>query len=295
MKALHVLGRIFLIAALLLNVAWSLDVPALTGRVNDTGLLLSSAERQQLESFLADYESKTSNQLVLLTIPSLEGESLEAYSIRVVEKWKIGQKDKNNGLLMLVSKADRAIRIEVGYGLEGKITDAFSGYVIREVIVPAFRAGSYYGGIYTAFDTLTKKIADEFTADQNKTGSGAGMDEETLGRNLIVLAVVTIFLGTVLQLGSSKKKPLRPGWAGMIVLTLLALIFFGPGGAIFILAALLLGFPYGFIAMFVATIFWALVSSSGSSSGGGGFGGSSGGGFSGGGGSFGGGGSSGRW
>ena len=97
---------------------FALDVPKLKGRINDYAGILNSSEESQLESVLRKTEAKTSSQVVLLTIPSLEGENLEDYSIRVVEKWQIGQKEYDNGALLLVALAEKKVRIEVGYGLE---------------------------------------------------------------------------------------------------------------------------------------------------------------------------------
>jgi len=125
----------------------ALDVPALQGRINDYAGLLSSSEKAELEQYLASVEKTTGDQIALLTIPSLKGENLESYSIRVVENWKLGQKGKDNGVLLLVAMDEKKIRIEVGYGLEDTLTDAVSGYIIREIIVPQFKKGNFAGGI----------------------------------------------------------------------------------------------------------------------------------------------------
>jgi uncharacterized protein len=137
--------------------AHALDVPALDARVNDYAALLDDAHRQSLESKLATYEQATGHQFVLLTVPTLDGDALEDFSIRAVEKWKLGAKGRDDGLLLLVAFQDRKLRIEVGYGLEGEITDAFTAGVIREVLAPAFRAGRPADGIDNAFDLLMAK------------------------------------------------------------------------------------------------------------------------------------------
>jgi len=141
--------------------AFALDVPPLRGHVNDTADLLSPTAEQALEQKLSSYEQRTQHQFALLTIDSLDGDSLEDFSIRVVEQWKLGQKGKDDGLLLLVVKGDRKLRIEVGYGLEGDITDAFSSQVIRKVLTPAMRAGNAEAGIQGAFDVLMPKAAGE--------------------------------------------------------------------------------------------------------------------------------------
>jgi uncharacterized protein len=139
--------------------AQALDVPRLTGYVNDEAGLLSAAERTALEQKLDAYEKQSGQQFALLTIPTLDGDALESFSIRVVEQWKLGKKGKDDGLLLLVVRDDHKLRIEVGYGLEGEITDAFSSRVIRDVIAPAFRAGAPAQGINAAFDALIIKAS----------------------------------------------------------------------------------------------------------------------------------------
>ena len=143
------------------GVAWARDVPPLRGHVNDTADMLSDAAEQQLEQKLVSYEQKTHHQFALLTIDSLDGDALEDFSIRVVEAWKLGQKGKDDGLLLLVAKRERKLRVEAGYGLEGDVTDAFSAQVIRNVLTPALRAGNAEQGIQKAFDALMQKAAGE--------------------------------------------------------------------------------------------------------------------------------------
>jgi len=139
-------------------------VPPLTAHVNDTANLLSEAARAKLEQKLSDYERTNGRQFALLTIDSLEGDALESFSIRVVEAWKLGKKGKDDGLLLLVANKEHKLRIEVGYGLEGTITDAFSARVIRNVLVPAMRAGNAAGGFDQAFALLMQKAAGEDVA-----------------------------------------------------------------------------------------------------------------------------------
>jgi len=139
---------------LVVGPAFALAVPSLDGRVNDHAGLLPHDRAQDLEQRLADYEQKTGHQFVLLTIDSLEGDPLEDFSMRTVEKWKLGRKKVDDGLLLLIAKKERKVRIEVGYGLEGSITDADSSRIIRHVIAPAFRANDYAGGIELAFAAL---------------------------------------------------------------------------------------------------------------------------------------------
>ncbi len=141
--------------------ARALDVPPLTARVNDAAQLLSPSEREALEAKLAAYEAQSGQQFVLLTVPSLEGDPIEDFSIRVAEKWKIGQRGKDNGIILVVAKADRKMRIEVGYGLEGDVTDVFSSRVIREILTPAFRESAFARGLNDAFDMLYRKASGQ--------------------------------------------------------------------------------------------------------------------------------------
>ena len=126
---------------------FSLEVPELTGRVNDYANIISSEDEFKITQYLANLENTTSIQMAVLTIPSLEGDDIEEFSFRTAEKWQIGQKDSDNGAILVVSMAERKIRIETGYGLEGKLTDTKSGLIIRNVIAPEFQKGNYSEGI----------------------------------------------------------------------------------------------------------------------------------------------------
>ncbi len=139
-------------------------VPKLKGRVNDYAGILDASQEAQIEGALASFESQTTTQIALLTVKSLDGDSVEQYSMRVAEQWKIGQKGKDNGVILLVAPNDRQVRIEVGYGLEGALTDLESSRIIRHVIIPAFKTGNYYAGIVGGLDGIMKATQGEFTA-----------------------------------------------------------------------------------------------------------------------------------
>ena len=139
-------------------VAHAQEVPYFSGYVNDYAHLLTESTRQELEARLKDHEERTTNQVTVLTIESLEGASLEEYSSGVAESLKIGQKEKDNGILLLVARDDRKIRIEVGYGLEPYLTDAYAGRIIREVITPHFRDGDYDAGIAAGVNAILEKV-----------------------------------------------------------------------------------------------------------------------------------------
>ncbi|HRJ99622.1 MAG TPA: TPM domain-containing protein [Ignavibacteria bacterium] len=226
--------------------------------VDETGTL-NPAEHKNILTKLVNEDKATSNQIVVYIISSLEGESLEDVSIRIAEKNKIGKKDRNNGVLMLIVKDDRKIRIEVGYGLEGALTDAKSSSIIRNVITPKFKQGNYYQGINDGVDAIISAIKGEYTAD-NTDSSGSGSGTCCFGIPIFIMiifififiSIITSILRRIFGFGNFIRtgKKGSGGWGG----------FTGSG--------------------------W----SSGSGSSGGSFGG-----FSGGGGSFGGGGASGSW
>src|SRR6185503_11658983 len=144
--------------------AWRADtsglapIPKLAARVTDETNTLSAAERQALETKLADWEQRTGNQLVVLLIPSTKIEPIEAYSIRVAEAWKIGRKGQDNGVLFLIAKNDRKMRFEVGYGLEGVLTDVTARRIIAETVTPYFRQNNFAAGINAGVDRVISVV-----------------------------------------------------------------------------------------------------------------------------------------
>jgi len=122
--------------------------------VNDYAGMLDASDREALERKLQDYETSSSSQVMVATFPSLEGETLEDFSIRLADKWRPGQKTRENGVILLVIKEDRKVRIEVGYGLEGVLTDAATRSIIQDEILPHFREGDYKGGIFAGVDAI---------------------------------------------------------------------------------------------------------------------------------------------
>jgi len=144
-------------------------LPELWGlHVHDDAHILSQQTVDSLETLLKTYEDSTSNQLAVLIISSLEGEILEEYSLRVAEKWKLGQKDKDNGALLLIAVDDHKMRIETGQGLEGVLTDAVSNRVIRNEIAPLFRKGEYDTGVKRGINAMIRAIGGEYTADDTE-------------------------------------------------------------------------------------------------------------------------------
>jgi uncharacterized protein len=143
------------------HAARALDVPALTGHVNDYARVLPADRARELEAKLTAYEQRAGQQFALLTIESLEGEAIESFSIRVAEQWKLGHGKRDDGLVLVVVPKERKLRIEVGYGLEGNVPDAIAARVIREIIAPAFQRADYASGIEAAFDALMRAASGQ--------------------------------------------------------------------------------------------------------------------------------------
>jgi uncharacterized protein len=273
----------------LLQAALALEVPPLRGRVNDYAGLLSTGVANQLQLQLRDFEQKDSTQIVVLTVPSLEGDSLEDFSMRVADRWKIGHKGLDNGAILLVSRADRKVRIEVGYGLEGRLTDLIAGRIIREVILPEFRAGRFDQGVVNGVQAMIDTVRGEFKSDDR---SAAGGPAPAALSDAVPFLVLFIFL--VLSLGRVSRALGTVG--GGFLMPFLGHMAFSPGvGALIGLAGI--GLISGFILSLMAGLAPAgSMRNYGRRPGGwpGGFS-TGGGGFSGGGGGFGGGGASGSW
>jgi uncharacterized protein len=159
---------LLLLAALLLAAGSAFAapvVPPARGYVNDTAGLLSAEARNQVERFLRDFERSDSTQIAVLTIPSLEGEDLEGYAIRVAQAWGIGQKGKDNGALLLIAKEEHAVRIEVGYGLEDRLTDLLAGRIVDQEIVPRFKSGDFDGGVKAGVQAMVDATRGAYTGD----------------------------------------------------------------------------------------------------------------------------------
>lgn len=176
--------------------------PAPNRLVFDSADLLGPQVEERLESFLEDFERSGSNQLVVATFPSLEGEALEDLTLRIAEAWKPGYKDRDNGAMLFVFKDDRAIRIEVGYGLEDRLTDAVSATIIHREMIPRFREGKFEEGIIAAVDAMMKASAGAYKPLPAKAASR--------GR----LPVGVLFLFALLFLGLFRGVP-WPFWLGL--------------------------------------------------------------------------------
>jgi uncharacterized protein len=245
--------------------AQSLTFPELTGRVVDGAGILDASTREQLEKLSADLEAKTTDQLVVVTLKSLQGTSIEDYGYQLGRKWQIGQKDKNNGVILLVAPNDRRVRIEVGYGLEPTLTDAISSVIIQGSILPRFRAGDFAGGVRRGAEDIAQVLSGDAKEIQEHAAQRQSASRGLSTGELIILAfwifVAFMIIRNVIASMRGQRGGIRPGQVRR-------------------------------------TSDWTnynpvIIGGGRSDSGWGG--GSSGGGFSGGGGSFGGGGSSGSW
>ena len=149
------------VAFLLVLPALALDFPALSGRVVDDAGVLDEGTRAALTQKLAEFETKTTDQFVVVTLKSLQGTSIEDLGVELGRHWQIGQRDKNNGVLLIVAPNERRVRIEVGYGLEGALTDAVSRLIIENGITPRFRAGDFAGGITRGVDDIISVLSGD--------------------------------------------------------------------------------------------------------------------------------------
>ncbi|MGK6323028.1 TPM domain-containing protein [Sphingomonas sp. DT-51] len=250
-----------LVALLVATHAAAQHFPPLTGRVVDAAKLLDADQVRQLDSLSAAVEQASSRQLVVATVPSLEGYPIEDYGYRLGRAWGIGQKGANNGVILLVAPDERKVRIEVGYGLEPIVTDAYASVIVNQTILPHFRDGDMAGGIVAGAQRLADQLKLPLEAAERRAAQA-----------------------------SARKAPAQDGGDWMVAAFWIAVVL------VFVLLPLLRRSGGGkrYRGGFAPVVMWG----SGSSWGGGGSGwggGSSGGGFSGGGGSFGGGGASGSW
>ncbi len=262
-------------------------VPKLTQRVTDLTATLDAAQRQALEAKLSAFEAGKGSQIAVLILPTTQPETIEQFGIRVAEAWKLGRKGVDDGVLLLIAKEDRKLRIEVGYGLEGALNDATAKRIVSEIISPYFKRSEFYAGIDAGVTAIIKVVEGEPLPPPSSTGADRADSDgfgELLGTGFVIFLMGNIILRQLLG-----RLP-----SGLIV-----------GGLIGTLAwVMILSLAWAVAAGLVAFLFSLMFGLSGRGSSfpsvwgggsGGGWGGGGGGGFSGGGGGFGGGGASGGW
>ena len=284
-------ARALLLAILLVGssfVTAQVPVPPLTGHVIDQTSTLTTEQKATLEQTLAAFEARKGSQLAVLMVASTAPEAIEQYALRAAEQWKLGRKKIDDGVILVVAKADRALRIEVGYGLEGALNDATSKRIISETILPLFKQQDFYAGITAGVGQIIRVVDGEplpQPGDKRSTGLG---DIGSLGQYVPILFVLAVVGGGVLRAALGKVP-------GAVV----------TGGAVAVLAWFVAGAVSIAVVAGVIALFFTLLGGGlggrgmggyyGGMGRGGGHGGFGGGGFSGGGGGFGGGGASGRW
>jgi uncharacterized protein len=267
-------------------------VPPLSARVTDLTNTLTVQQVATLEQTLQAFEARKGSQIGVLIVPSTQPESIEQYSIRVVEQWRLGRKGVDDGALLIIAKNDHTLRIEVGYGLEGALNDAVCARIIREIITPRFRQGDFYGGITDGIARMIGVVDGEplpppAPALHSATGGGA--------QYIFVLLLVMVFGGLVCRIVGQLPGALITGGAAGFLIWLFAgaLAIAIPVAVFAFLFTMANGSSMGRV---IGATAWGGGFGGGFGGGsGGGFGGGSGGGFGGGGGGFGGGGASGGW
>ena len=256
-------------------------VPPLTGRVTDLTATLTAEQKATLEQTLQAFEARKGSQIAVLIVSTTTPETVEQYALRVAEQWKLGRKKVDDGAVLVVAKDDRALRIEVGYGLEGALNDATSKRIISEIITPRFKQGDFYGGITAGVDQIIRVIDGEPSPEPK--GKSAG-DTADIQQYIPLIFILALVVGGVL-------RSVLGRFPGALV----------TGGAVAIIAWLFAGAVSIALVAGVIALFFTLLGGGmgghgmGGHHGGHGRGGFGGGGFSGGGGGFGGGGASGRW
>ncbi|MCB2013813.1 MAG: YgcG family protein [Sphingobium sp.] len=260
LRLIYRLSAMMLVAVLLLaSHAYAQQFPELTGRVVDAANILDPAQEAALTAKLENLEQQSQRQLVVATIPDLQGYEIADYGYRLGDHWGVGDKERDDGVILIVAPNDRKVRIEVGYGLEGILPDILAGRIIRNAIIPRFKADDYPGGISAGVDEITRLLLlpPEEARKVAQQAKQEASDNNDNGQLIFILFIIFIFFILPMIRRRRRGRAYRGGIAPVII--------WGPG------------------------------SSSGSSHGWGGGGWSVGGGFSGGGGSFGGGGASGGW
>ena len=270
-------------------------VPPLQGHLTDLTKTLSAEQAQAIEQSLTTFENRKGTQIAILILPSTGPEPIEPFSIRVAEKWKIGRKRQDDGVILVIAKADRAVRIEVGYGLEGVLTDLHSQRIINDIVLPHFKRDDFYGGIKAGVADIIRRIDKEAGAEELPPGEPFSKPVANVAPaftpDLTLTVIAALLIGGVLRLIFGRI----PG--ALLTGVLVTLVTWFVIGALFLAiaagaVALALTLWGGGLLGIAARLIGGGRGGRGGRGGGGGFGG---GGFRGGGGGFGGGGGSGRW
>src|SRR6516225_10027564 len=193
-RTLAIVALLALVALLIPSPARALEFPALTGRVVDEANVLDSAQRAAMTDKLAALEAKTTDQLVVVTLKSLQGTSIEDFGVQLGRHWQIGQKDKNNGVLLIVAPNESKVRIEVGYGPEGPLTDALSNVTILAATIPRVKANDFAGGIGRGVDGIIDVLTSDAADWQPRTGVRTDDRQSLIGPLMPFILVALIIL-----------------------------------------------------------------------------------------------------
>ncbi len=286
MKSLVLLLTVFFSLSLF---GQELKIPALRSPVMDEAKFLTETEANSLNQKIYEIYANKGPQITVFTVADLQGYSIEDFSIKVAEAWKLGTKEKGDGILMIISKSDRKMRIEVGQGLEGDITDYDASLYIQRVLRPAFKEGLFFEGI----DAVISDIAQRFNIKIEPNHNSLVKKRAHSGNGKLVNLLIILFIISLVTSGLFRNKPLWRGLTNGVAAGVVGFASLGIGGIMLAGVFALLGFGVGLIG--INNILYALAASQGRGGFYGGSGGGSGGGWSGGGGGFSGGGSSGGW
>ena len=245
----------FVIIAFALAVfpAFAVDVPFLTGRVTDNAQILSDETRKAVTANLKAHEEKTTNQIAVLTVPTLEGVSIEEYAVTVFNTWKLGQKGKDNGVLLIVAPKDRKLRIEVGYGLEGTMTDGIAGSIIRNAITPFFKNNDYDRGIDEGVRAIINVLeGGQAPAETAKSGEevkkSSALDLEVADISITEKILFGAFIFGIIGLFTAVGI-LTPGMGWFLYFFLIPfwatfpIVVLGTSGTLYLLITYVVGFP----------------------------------------------------
>ena len=178
----------------LATTVFAAKVPALRGRVNDYANVISSHDEQEMNNYLAAVEQKTGAQVAVLTVPSLQGEDIASYAFKVCEEWQLGKNGKDNGALLLLAMEERDLRLEVGYGLEDKLTDVKCGLILRTVIIPEFREGSYSSGLLKGVKNISGIVTDNAELVTRRVAEEDEPNEDAEGFVFAIIYLIIFFL-----------------------------------------------------------------------------------------------------
>ena len=252
-------ARVLLSAAVMLLAAAAIapaaEVPYLTGRVVDDAELLSAPAHERVGNLLREQETRTGNQIVVLTVPALDGDRIEEFALKVFDTWKLGRKDRDNGVLLVIVPRERKMRVEVGYGLEGILTDAAASRILQNVMAPHFKAGEFDAGVEQGVMAIVAHlegrgapaVAAEPPAAPAKTGSSESAFQDpdlSLTERILLGAFIFGIIGLFTVVGV-----VTPGMGWFLYLFLIPfwamfpIIILGTGGALKLLVAYLVGFP----------------------------------------------------